>query len=671
MAARKSGSRSGTSKSRRSSGKSPKRGKSRGKWFSGNIHVALFLKLLLVLTLLFLSRIIFYLINLSYFSSLPFYDALRIFVTGLRFDISALFIINAPFILMNVLPFRFRYHRIYQGIANGFYYFINNVAFIANFVDSIYFRFTLKRMTIDIFRYLGVGGDFDKLIPQFLKDFWYVAIIWIVFSGVFIYLGTRIGVRQERTAAKGSGFSFYFVNTILAVLILGVSVIGIRGGLQLRPIGLVTAGQYTSGKNIPLVLNTPFSIARTVDGESLTVRKWFKSEAALSDIYNPVHPGMKGQKEQKLNVMIIIMESFSREHIGILNHEYDNGRYQGFTPFLDSLIRHGRYFDGFANGKTSIQGIPAILSGIPSLMNESIIQSNYAANKMNSIAALLKPKGYRSAFFHGGTNGTMGFDSYTKLVGFEHYYGRSEFNNEKEYDGKWGIRDESFFQFCAQTLNNLQQPFVATLFSLSSHHPYYVPGKYANVFRKGKLPIQQSIMYSDHALAGFFHQAKKSKWYANTLFIITADHTSEGYFPYYQSDVGQYAIPILFFQPGTTWQEQSPGPAQQTDILPTILNYLGYDKKFIAFGTDLFNPAAPRFSVHYIIGLYGMIKDGYYIEFDGNRCTSLFYLKDDPLLKNNLAGTAKPVEERLILFLKAYIQQYNNRVMENRLTCDA
>ncbi len=645
-------------------------GAKRGKWFTGNIHIALFLKLLLVLLLFFLSRILFFAINFRYFSGIGAWELVRLFVAGIRFDLSAILIINLPFIVFYVIPFRFRYRRFWQITANSFFYVVNTVALMSNFIDTIYFRFTLKRTTADIFKYLGVGGDFDKLIPQFLRDFWYVGIIWILFIVALLYFGTRIAIRQERTSSKGSSFSFYALNSVLAILMLGISVIGIRGGLQLRPIGLVTAGQYTSGKNIPLVLNTPFSIARTLDGESLTIRKWFKNEAEVSAVYTPLHRGKTPSEAQKLNVMIIILESFSREHIGILNHEYDNGRYQGFTPFLDSLIQHGLYFDAFANGKTSIQGIPAILSGIPSLMNESLIQSNYAANKMSSIAALLKPKGYRSAFFHGGTNGTMGFDSYTRLVGFDNYFGRSEFNNEKEYDGKWGIRDESFFKFCAQTLRDYRQPFVAALFSLSSHHPYYVPGKYANIFRKGKLPIQQSIMYADHALAGFFHLAKQMSWYPNTLFIITADHTSEGYFPYYQSDVGQYAIPILFFQPGKDWHTQSPGPAQQTDILPTVLNYLGYDKKFIAFGSDLFNPEAPRFSVHYITGLYGMIKDGYYLEFDGTRCTSLFYLKNDPLLKNNLAGSMKSVEEQLVLFLKAYIQQYNNRVVENRLTTD-
>ena len=305
-------------------------------------------------------------------------------------------------------------------------------------------------------------------------------------------------------------------------------------------------------------------------------------------------------------------------------------------------------------------------------MNESFIQSGYAAGRFTGIAGLLKPRGYTTAFFHGGTNGTMGFDSYSKLVGFDHYYGRSEYNNERDYDGKWGIRDEEFFQFAANTINGFKQPFIATFFSLSSHHPYYVPGKYVNIFRTGKLPIQQSIMYADYSLGEFFHTAQHMPWFKNTLFVITADHTSEGYYPYYQTDVGQYAIPLLFFKPGSDLQGKSKAIAGQTDVMPTVLNYLGFDKNYLAFGADLFDSkaSADNFSIHYISGLYGLIKDGYYMEHNGMKCTSLFNLAKDPLLKENLVSKSNPEQKKLDLFIKAYIQQYNNRLIENRMIID-
>ena len=665
---RKSG-KSAQGKSSKSSGKGRGSSGAGKNLFQGNILAAVILKLLLVLVLFFISRLLFYALNYGYFSDLAAMEALKLFFVGLRFDISAILIINLPFIVMLTIPFNFRNNRIYQGIANGYYYIINILAFFVNFADTIYFRFTLKRVTADIFNYVGVGGDFDKLIPQFLHDFWYVAILWLVFIGLLVYFGSKI-----RIANQGSGkenFGAFLLNTIFFAVIGALTVIGIRGGLQLRPVTLVTAGNYTSAKYVPLVISTPFSIAKTVGGEKLKTLNYYKSEPELAEVYSPVHHASK-KGFKAMNVMVIILESFSREHIGSLNRAYEDGRYQGFTPFLDSLIPHGLYFNAFANGKTSIQGIPSALSGIPSLMNESFIQSGYAAGKYTSIAGVLKQKGYTTAFFHGGTNGTMGFDSYSKLVGFDHYFGRSEYNNEKDYDGKWGIRDEEFFQYVASTINGFKPPFAAALFSLSSHHPYHVPAKYINVFRTGKLPIQQSIMYADHSLGEFFHTAKHMPWYNNTLFIITADHTSEGYFPFYKSDAGQYAVPLLFFKPGSELEGKSNVVAQQTDIMPTALDYLGYDRDFLSFGTNLFDTtgSTAHFSIHYITGLYGLMKDGYYMEYNGTQTTSLFDLRNDLLQTKNLAGTLPKVQTSMETFIRAYLQQYNNRLIENRMLID-
>jgi phosphoglycerol transferase MdoB-like AlkP superfamily enzyme len=637
-------------------------------WFNGDRTITLLLRLGLVLLLFFVSRILFFLFNYTYFSEAGWAALLRIFFVGLRFDLAAVLMINVPYIILMVMPLDLVYSKIARVAGNILFYMVNCIALMTNFIDTIYFRFTLKRLTADIFTYVGVGGDFDKLIPQFLKDFWFIALLWISFTIVLIWAGSKIRYSEAGKSSGGSGVSQFIFRLLIFIVITGLSIVGIRGGLQLRPIGLVSAGNYTTGKYIPLVLNTPFSVIKTIGGEKLKPILRFTDEKELARIYTPVHQGSAGGSHP-LNVIILIMESFSREHIGSLNRYLENGRYQGFTPFLDSLMRHGYYVDAYANGKTSIQGIPAILSGIPSLMNESFIQSPYASGKYTGIAGLLKEKGYTTAFFHGGTNGTMGFDAYTKLVGFDHYYGRSEYNNEKDYDGKWGIRDEEFFQYMANTLNQTKEPFLAALFSLSSHHPYFVPARYSNIFRKGHLPIQQSVMYSDHALRMFFKTASGMKWYDNTLFVITADHTSEGYYPFYQSNVGQYAIPLLFFRPGNQLIGKSDMLAQQTDVMPTVLNYLGFDKGYLAFGNDLFDTTRNlhRFSIHYISGIYGMMKDGYYIEHDGQKTTSLFDLKNDVMQRNNLAGKLPDVQEPLEKFMIAYLQQYNNRLIENRL----
>ena len=640
-------------------------GKSRKLAFSGNVMIVMALKLLVILILLFLSRFLFYLFNLSFFSSVSFLEFLRIFGAGLRFDISAILLLNIPFIVMNSLPFRFRYKRVYQRFANAYFYIINFFVLLTNFIDIVYFRFTLKRMTADIFGYVGGISDFSSLIPQFISDFWFVEVICILFIILMIVVCRRFKVREEKNPIKP--FLYYLLNTCLFLMIGFVTVIGARGGIQLRPIGLVTAGKYTVSRHVPLALNTPFSIVKTWFHPSLEMKDYYSSETELAKIYSPLHKGAKGEFKS-YNVLIVIMESLSCEHIGLLNSHYERGRYRGFTPVLDTLIPQGLLFKAFANEKSSIMAIPAILSGIPSLMNDAFIQSSYSGDRISSIAGLLKEKGYTTAFFHGGTNGTMGLDNYTRLAGFDRYYGRTEYNNEEDYDGKWGIRDEGFFQFTAQQINRIRQPFVAALFSLSSHHPYFVPGKYKHVFREGNLPIQKSLMYADYSLGQFIKSARQMPWYQNTIIVITADHTSEGYFPYYRSGVGQYSIPILFLFPEEGMKGIRQEIVQQTDLMPTLLTYLGYDQDFIAFGTDMLNANDPHFSVHYVAGIYTLIKGDHVLEFDGSTSLTLFNLKQDSLQQKNLLGSQPEVTQRMEEFIKAYIQQYNNRVINNQLT---
>ena len=185
--------------------------------------------------------------------------------------------------------------------------------------------------------------------------------------------------------------------------------------------------------------------------------------------------------------MVIILESFGNEWLGLKSGTK-------FSPFLDSLSTVSLYFsNGFANGKKSIEAIPAIFAGIPSLMDEPYITSSYGTNNIKGLPALLAEKGYSSAFFHGATNGSMKFDEFSKILGFQSYIGRSEYNNEDHSDHKWGILDEYFLPWTAQKMTSvLKEPFVAGLFTLSSHHPYYIPDKYQKVLPNGPEKICKS-----------------------------------------------------------------------------------------------------------------------------------------------------------------------------------
>jgi phosphoglycerol transferase MdoB-like AlkP superfamily enzyme len=634
--------------------------------FKRNIHLNLLFRITFLLILYTFLRFIFYFYNTSYFSDLSFYELLIIFFNGIRFDIVAVIILNIPFIVLFSVPFKFRYKSLYQKIGAFFYVIPNAIGFLGNCIDFEFFKFTARRMTSEIFNIIGIGDDFIVLLPQFLKDFWYILIIWIVFVLILILFYNKTKVVPE-TRKRDKNLKYYIIETLLFFIFIFIGVIGVRGGFQLKPISIINAGKFTNSKNIALVLNTPFSIIKTINKTELEDYKFYKTDKELEEIYSPIHIPKKNGNFNNMNVVIIILESFSKEYIGSENKNLEKG-YKGYTPYLDSLINESLNFkNAFANGKRSIDAIPAVTSSIPGLMNNPYISSIYAGDNIYSIPKLLKEKGYQTFFFHGGTNGTMGFDSYAKMAGFDKYFGRSEYNNENDFDGKWGIYDEEFLQFSAKTLNKTAQPFFAEIFTLSSHHPYSVPEKYKNKFSEGTLPIHKSIEYADYALSQFFKTAQTMRWYNNTLFIITADHTSEASHPYYQNNLGIFSIPLLFYKPDSSLKKVSFSTTQQIDIMPSIMDFLNYDKPYIAFGNSVFDSTSEHFAINYINNTYQLIENGYAIQFDGKQIISLYNVTNDSLLNHNLINSDIVIANFLNKKIKAIIQSYNSRLIDNKM----
>jgi phosphoglycerol transferase MdoB-like AlkP superfamily enzyme len=262
----------------------------------------------------------------------------------------------------------------------------------------------------------------------------------------------------------------------------------------------------------------------------------------------------------------------------------------------------------------------------------------------------------------------MGFDAFCKSAGFDNYYGKNEYPVETDFDGSWGIWDEPFLQYVANTMNAAPQPFLGAVFTLSSHHPYKVPDHYKNKFKKGPLEIQETIMYTDFALQKFFEKASSMPWFQNTLFVLTADHTSEAAQAFYKNRVGQFAIPIVIYDPQNKQSVKKAIVAQQTDIMPTILDMLNYPKPFIAFGGSLLRAEEPRFSISFLNGNYQIIQDGYALQTDHSFSEALYYFGQDSLLTQNLIQDKKIIAAKNDRLLKAVIQQYNNRLIENKLS---
>jgi phosphoglycerol transferase MdoB-like AlkP superfamily enzyme len=502
-----------------------------------------------------------------------------------------------------------------------------------------------------------MGQDLARLLPLFIKDYWYVFLIWAAFIFILYFGYKRTGYPKPTKWDTKQ----YLRQTLILIINIGITIIILRGGLQLRPIGITNAGEFVESKYVPLVLNTPFSILKTVEVRGIDPKIYFENETEMKTFIDPHKKGQPGVFK-KLNVVVIALESFSKEFIGALNP----GK-KTYTPFLDSLIGQSLVFtNAFSNGKKSIEGIPAIVAGIPSWSDEPFITSRYGNNQINSLANLLKAEGYSTSFFHGGTNGTMGFDAFAGMAGYSNYYGRTEYNNENDYDGNWGIWDEEFLQYTAKTLEKEKQPFFSTLFTLTSHHPYPIPERYKSIYKEGPLEVHKTIQYTDHSLKLFFETAQKMPWFNNTLFVLAADHTGISDHPFYANRLGNYAIPIIYL-PGSDLKGIDSTFTQQIDIMPTIMDYLNYPKPFFAFGSSVFDTTTSHYAFIYHAGYHELIENYYVSQFADGRKLDLYDFKTDSILKNNIIDRHPDIQSYMEKKTKAIIQTYQQALISNKL----
>jgi phosphoglycerol transferase MdoB-like AlkP superfamily enzyme len=275
--------------------------------------------------------------------------------------------------------------------------------------------------------------------------------------------------------------------------------------------------------------------------------------------------------------VILVLESFSYEYMGLENNK------SSYTPFLNSLAAKSYFFkNAMADGRRSIEGIAALLSGIPAWMEEPFISSEFSSNQFLGLGSFLKAYDYTTSFFHGGKNGTMYFDSFSRAAGFDNYFGLNEYpEKEKHFDGTWGIYDHLYFKDVIAKTNSLKKPFLNVIFTLSSHHPYKIPDEYQDKFLDQDLPILKSVMYADESLKEFFDEAKKQPWFDNTIFILLADHTGKPNSEEFNHVIGSFRIPILLYSTKFNKDEifESDKIIAQKDILNFIAEIVSIESR--------------------------------------------------------------------------------------------
>lgn len=418
---------------------------------------ALTFNFLLLIAAFLICRTIFILFNNIYFEGIGFQRTFRIFYGGIMFDIAAVcYLLSVPY-LMAIMPFKWCLNGLYQKIFKYFFVFAATLGVVANFVDTVYYQFSGRRSTISVFSEFENENNIFSIVLNAIVTNWYLVLIAVAFAFVFFKFSRIADKNSFETISPKKYFLFHFPFSLLFVYLY---LAGVRGSIHVdndhRPINLNNANVYiTKSSEAAAVLNTPYSLIRTIGDITYKNPNYFLDNDSLNAFYSPVHIPNSDVPMTKPNIVILILESFGKEYSGFFNPDlYPDGN--GFTPFLDSLYQNGLTFTkSFATGRKSIDAMPSVLAGIP-YITDHFFMSIYSNNKVNSIASLLNDEGYHSAFFHGAPNGSMGFDNFAKLAGFKEYYGLNEycvdtaFNAMDDFDDYWAIWDEEFLQFYAK-----------------------------------------------------------------------------------------------------------------------------------------------------------------------------------------------------------------------------
>lgn len=617
----------------------------------------------LSLAFYFLARLEFLVWNWPQYKSKELADLLWAFLVGFRFDLAAICMTMVPVILWSFWPWAERRHSLWATLSFWLYAPFFLLFMMMNLGDTEFINFVGRRFSYDA---LFLVGEMDAKMVGIIGSYWHLSLVNFAAMAGFLWAGWRILHRPSRRIYRPVGKKEIPYYAVAVFVVLVVVVVGVRGGLQKKPLNIVNAHMFAAPILNNLVLNSTFTFIKSYGAETLSHEVYFSDRKEMLTHLNGAATGpslLEGRRpRQPQNVVVIMLESFGLEYMG----GKEGGR--GFTPFLDSLVPKSLFFkNAFANGRRSIEGVAAITAGIPAMMNEPFISSHFSSNYFVGLGSLLAAQKYQTSFFHGGNNGTMYFDSFAKSAGFEKYYGANEYPTAADNDGTWGIFDEPFLQFMKNTLDATPAPFLSAVFTLSSHNPYRIPDQYKGKFPTGSLPILESVAYADYSLQRFFEEAAKSPWYQDTLFVITADHTGVVYHPENDNPLGRFRVPVLFYHPGYEWprgvdQEQI---VQHIDILPSVMDFLGLEHKEVNYlGRSVFVPGE-RTATLYLDGRYFLVGKDYFLDWVVGSEMKMFALADvfekSPLLD--------PRERKYELEarLKAAVQYFNEGMWDNRL----
>ena len=422
--------------------------------------------------------------------------------------------------------------------------------------------------------------------------------------------------------------------------------IGLRGGMQTIPINESAAyfskfqiHNHIATNNIWYLVNNTIKSLESKEN-SYVYFEDAKAKSIVSELYKTGNDSAFSiLKTSTPNVVFIILESYTADIIASLGGE------SAITPNFENLVKEGVLFtDIYSSGFRTDQGIVAILSGFPSQPNNSIIHNPGKVEKLPNICDHFIKNDYRTSFYYGGEIGFANMNLYLINSGFDKIISVNDFTSNEE-KGKWGVQDEHVLDKQLKNLNKETSPFFSVLLTLSTHEPFEVPMETPYNGNDEADKFRKAAYYTDRCLGKYFSEAKKEKWYDNTLFVLVADH---GHRLPAHNDTHNPAgrkIPLLFY--GGAIKDEFKGTrinktGNHHDIPATLLYQLNTSTKNYKWSKNLLNPYTNDFAYIATESGFGWIKpqQDFVYHHEVNKITT-FNPKKEEVLNDSLLNEGK------------------------------
>jgi phosphoglycerol transferase MdoB-like AlkP superfamily enzyme len=600
-------------------------------------------------------RILFY---LSYFrtTTVSGVDTLVAFYWGFRLDWTAVFYSNAVFFVFYFFVQDILARRWQKTVGMALFLLSNLPMLAVNIIDLAYYKFNLRRSTIDLFSVLKGSLHANG---AFWKEWWYLFVLFLLLCAICI--GFFLRWSNKGDAAAGNYFRFSFLPGVCFLMVSGL----VARGFTSRPIIPATPLLYLPAACQSLAGNSTITLMYSVLNRQTTLKE--------KDYFGGTRPDSRFAAAQQLrpakdfnkkNVVIFVLESFAKEYLD------KQDSLHAATPFLDSILNESIVCtNAWSNGLESNKGLVAILGSIPPFFDEPFYYSRYANNSFRGIGTMLKEEGYNSQFFMGAPYDHFGFAKFSAMLGIERYYSMKDYGNSNHFDGNWGIFDHYFLPYAAREIRKKPNPFLSVIFTISTHFPYTIPDTLKARFTiPGQGVEQNSMTYLDYSLRLFFDSISHESWYRNTIFVFTADHNIFWHDDEKYKRYKAFRIPIFFHLPGSPQHINITHTVQQLDIIPSVLDLLNYHKPFMSFGKSVFDTLAQHSAIAKWGDIYQLIDSTYLFGYNERleKAAYLFNFQKDPALQQNLLG-ADSISMRSEQQLKAILEYFNYSMIRNKL----